>query len=51
LQDAQTLKYYTSLHDLDVDLNTYIDAQAQRPQKIIKVVADKDAANFHLHHT
>ncbi|XP_071164795.1 uncharacterized protein LOC143067695 [Mytilus galloprovincialis] len=51
LQDAQTLKYYTNLHDLGVDLNGYIQAKAQRPQKIIKVVADKDSANFHLHHT
>lgn len=51
LQDAQTLKYYCSLHGLSVDLNDYIKAQAQRPQKLIKVVADKDAANFHLHHT
>lgn len=51
LQDSQTLKYYTSLHDLDVNLNEYIKAQAQRPQKVIRVVADKDSANFHLHHT
>lgn len=50
-KDQQTLTYFKNLHGLDVDLNQYIQAQTQRPEKITRILAGKGAANLHLHHS
>ncbi|KAL5004389.1 hypothetical protein ScPMuIL_017845 [Solemya velum] len=50
-QDGQTVAYFNSLHALGVDLNQYLLSQSTRPNRITRVVAGKNTANLHLHHS
>ncbi|KAK3095504.1 hypothetical protein FSP39_015462, partial [Pinctada imbricata] len=51
LEDTQKLEMYTQLSQWNVDLNTYLKSKVHYPEKVVRIVADKDAANFHLHHS
>ncbi|KAL3847254.1 hypothetical protein ACJMK2_018175 [Sinanodonta woodiana] len=50
-EDEQKLKHFQKLHGLGVNLDEYFHAQLSKPSKIVNIVVDKDAANFHLHHS
>ncbi|OWF56825.1 uncharacterized protein LOC110451781 [Mizuhopecten yessoensis] len=50
-KDQLTCDHYSSLKGVGVDLNTYSKSLSGRPEKVVKIVAEKNAANFHLHHS
>lgn len=46
-----TTDHYTGLKDIGVDLDTYSKSLSGRPAKVVKILAEQNAANFHLHHS
>ncbi|XP_060083303.1 uncharacterized protein LOC132562573 [Ylistrum balloti] len=46
-----TSDHYNRLKGVGVNLNTYSKSLSGRPEKVVKIIADKNAANFHLHHS
>ncbi|XP_061180449.1 uncharacterized protein LOC133189023 [Saccostrea echinata] len=47
--DKVFLQHIGELRKLGVDLNQYLQSEAQQPQKVIRIAAGDKAANFHLH--
>ena len=47
--DEQKLEHYAKLKGLGVDVNEYVLSQNPRPAKVIQVLGDGKAADFHLH--
>lgn len=47
--EEQKVWYLKNLHEMEVDVNSYILSQNPRPQKVVEVRTEKGAANLHLH--
>ncbi|CAH1780731.1 unnamed protein product [Owenia fusiformis] len=47
--NKQKVEHYTNLKTMGVDLTEFVKQQAARPQKLIHVSAENNAANLHLH--
>ncbi|KAJ8310296.1 hypothetical protein KUTeg_012161 [Tegillarca granosa] len=50
-EDTQKIGHLSNLHNLGVKLTEYLELQTPRPEKIVRIMADKNTANFHLHHS
>ncbi|GFR94155.1 type II secretion system (T2SS), protein E, N-terminal domain [Elysia marginata] len=48
--DQQEVEFLSGLKSLQVDVTSLLVTRAGHPEKVTQIVADKNAANIHLHH-